>query len=116
MTQRMWTASEERVIASSSETAYVLARMLKRTPGSIKFKRKQLRSRGVYVVPAKVGPPFKRASVRCCSSHSIGSIGVCCDPDDCGPCCEKCPTCPTLHIANIRRLRNAFLGRPDASI
>jgi len=21
---------------------------------------------------------------------------ACCDPDDCGPCCEHCPTCPTL--------------------
>lgn len=22
---------------------------------------------------------------------------VCCDLNDCGPCCEDCPTCPTLH-------------------
>ncbi|MFJ8538111.1 YqaJ viral recombinase family protein [Streptomyces sp. NPDC093591] len=21
---------------------------------------------------------------------------ACCDPEDCGPCCEDCPTCPTL--------------------
>jgi hypothetical protein len=29
----------------------------------------------------------------CCELHQ--SEG-CCDPDDCGPCCENCPTCPTL--------------------
>lgn len=22
---------------------------------------------------------------------------ACCDPEDCGPCCEDCPTCPTLR-------------------
>ncbi|RLU79265.1 hypothetical protein CTZ27_37105 [Streptomyces griseocarneus] len=22
----------------------------------------------------------------------------CCDPEDCGPCCERCPACPTLAL------------------
>lgn len=29
---------------------------------------------------------------RCCHLHR--AVG-CCDPEDCGPCCEHCPTCPT---------------------
>lgn len=28
----------------------------------------------------------------CCDLHRV----PCCDPVDCGPCCENCPTCPTL--------------------
>lgn len=28
----------------------------------------------------------------CCHLHKQ----ACCDPEDCGPCCEQCPTCPTL--------------------
>lgn len=35
-----------------------------------------------------------RAVTVCCSWHREP---VCCDPNDCGPCCEKCPTCPTLN-------------------
>lgn len=30
----------------------------------------------------------------CCEIH--GEV-ECCDPNDCGPCCENCPTCPSLH-------------------
>lgn len=26
-----------------------------------------------------------------------GEPAPCCDPDDCGPCCEDCPTCPKLN-------------------
>lgn len=33
----------------------------------------------------------------CCGSHVLGL--TCCDPNDCGPCCEDCPTCPTLAKA-----------------
>lgn len=29
----------------------------------------------------------------CCHLHRAGR---CCDPEDCGPCCERCPSCPTL--------------------
>lgn len=29
----------------------------------------------------------------CCHLHAVSS---CCDPEDCGPCCEACPTCPEL--------------------
>lgn len=25
----------------------------------------------------------------------------CCDPEDCGPCCEKCPTCPVLRTPPV---------------
>jgi hypothetical protein len=32
-------------------------------------------------------------STACCHLHTDTQ---CCDPDDCGPCCENCPTCPTL--------------------
>jgi ribose 1,5-bisphosphokinase PhnN len=33
----------------------------------------------------------------CCHLHQPGPPGSCCDPDDCGPCCENCPTCPKLR-------------------
>lgn len=32
----------------------------------------------------------------CCECHQPAG---CCDPNDCGPCCERCPTCPTLAKA-----------------
>jgi hypothetical protein len=39
----------------------------------------------------------------CCDLHKpgIGPGGeaLCCDPDDCGPCCENCPTCPVQPFA-----------------
>jgi hypothetical protein len=50
----------------------------------------------------------------CCDLHKVGvsvmlaesgapvRIGACCDPDDCGPCCENCPTCPTLQRERSR--------------
>jgi hypothetical protein len=45
----------------------------------------------------------------CCRLHvySIVPWGACCDPNDCGPCCENCPTCPTLMR---RRLMEALSG------
>lgn len=36
----------------------------------------------------------------CCSSHVVR--GLCCDVDDCGPCCELCPSCPTLAATRAR--------------
>jgi hypothetical protein len=30
----------------------------------------------------------------CCELHNDRE---CCDPTDCGPCCENCPTCPSLR-------------------
>lgn len=42
----------------------------------------------------------------CCSWHRAP---VCCDPEDCGPCCERCPTCPTLA-----RARTAPADAPGA--
>lgn len=39
---------------------------------------------------------IQRALARCCDSHQLSPTGSCCDPNDCGPCCENCPTCPTL--------------------
>lgn len=37
-----------------------------------------------------------------CDSHWAGpaqpsGMAACCDPNDCGPCCEQCPTCPTVQ-------------------
>ena len=32
---------------------------------------------------------------QCCALHVDGPTGMCCDPDDCTPCCTGCPTCPT---------------------
>ena len=37
---------------------------------------------------------------RCCDWHKpgkalAGAMAPCCDPGDCGPCCEDCSTCPT---------------------
>lgn len=31
---------------------------------------------------------------KCCDLHRGAG---CCDPNDCGPCCEWCPTCPTVR-------------------
>lgn len=39
----------------------------------------------------------------CCDLHRE----PCCDPDDCGPCCEGCPTCPTYKRMDGRQLRHA---------
>lgn len=36
----------------------------------------------------------------------------CCDPDDCGPCCEDCPTCPTLARPAVELLE-AKTSRDD---
>lgn len=35
----------------------------------------------------------------CCPLHIDGPAGACCDPDDCGPCCNDCPTCPSMHTS-----------------
>lgn len=40
----------------------------------------------------------------CCHLHRTSE---CCDPEDCGPCCEDCPTCPTL-------IRRAAEGESEA--
>lgn len=35
----------------------------------------------------------------CCTTHTPGAhhgTALCCDPNDCGPCCRRCPTCPSL--------------------
>lgn len=37
-----------------------------------------------------------------CDCHWDGpaqsnGMAACCDPNDCGPCCEKCPTCPSVQ-------------------
>jgi len=39
-------------------------------------------------------PPSARRPDACCDSHNEIE---CCDPNDCGPCCETCPTCPSLR-------------------
>jgi putative phage-type endonuclease len=36
----------------------------------------------------------------------------CCDPEDCGPCCEDCPTCPTLARPAVELLE-AKTSRDD---
>ncbi|MEU0808741.1 lambda-exonuclease family protein [Streptomyces sp. NPDC005970] len=36
----------------------------------------------------------------------------CCDPDDCGPCCEDCPTCPTQGVRPVEVLE-AKTSRDD---
>ncbi|SRR6266496_389335 len=42
--------------------------------------------------------------VACCELHSNRE---CCDPTDCGPCCENCPTCPSLHKEWLNQLTAA---------
>jgi hypothetical protein len=44
---------------------------------------------------------LNRALNRCCDLHKLGPAGFCCDPDDCGPCCENCPTCPEIYRQHI---------------
>ena len=34
----------------------------------------------------------------CCHLHRSDG---CCDPEDCGPCCERCIACPTLARADV---------------
>lgn len=83
-----------------------------------------------YIAPLGTPPPTSDnlgaawqpvGTVVCCSSHNGGSlIGRCCDPDDCGPCCENCPTCPTLIKGRlfpeaVRRSNEAYArGREHA--
>jgi hypothetical protein len=53
----------------------------------------------------------------CCDTHTTP---VCCDPLDCGPCCENCPTCPALHreflswLTEDERRTFAFIAREKA--
>lgn len=47
----------------------------------------------------RLGLEFDKV-VRCCEMHQADG---CCDPDDCGPCCERCPTCPTLKARSVPR-------------
>ena len=35
----------------------------------------------------------------CCEYHNKQG---CCDPEDCGPCCERCPTCMTLRMWRLK--------------
>lgn len=52
---------------------------------------------------------------RCCDLHhplDDEPVGTsCCDPDDCGPCCDRCPTCPTLEYERAK----AKFGRGEVS-
>lgn len=43
---------------------------------------------------------INRTSEQCCCG-GWQPRAACCDPDDCGPCCEKCPTCPTLLLTHL---------------
>lgn len=51
----------------------------------------------------------------CCPSHRVFQ---CCDPMDCGPCCNDCPSCPQLIMsrayekaaANAPNLRCFYVG------
>lgn len=52
--------------------------------------------------PWQAASPDALAHHRCgCDLHRPGfgddGRAHCCDPEDCGPCCEHCPTCLTLH-------------------
>jgi hypothetical protein len=40
-------------------------------------------------------PRYGKTLLACCESHRPFA---CCDPDDCGPCCETCPTCPSHTV------------------
>ncbi len=43
--------------------------------------------------PWQIANPDRLLHISCgCHLHRAD----CCDPQDCGPCCERCPTCPTL--------------------
>jgi predicted phage-related endonuclease len=48
-------------------------------------------------------PSVVTAEIICCDLHKPGDAPVygapapCCDPDDCGPCCEDCTTCPAQN-------------------
>jgi hypothetical protein len=47
-------------------------------------------------VTGMMAVPQHRKVTVCCGSHvrSVdGSLGACCDRDDCSPCCPECPTC-----------------------
>lgn len=50
---------------------------------------------------AQIANPDRRLllpAAACCEWHKAD----CCDPEDCGPCCEDCPTCPTLgHVVEV---------------
>lgn len=45
------------------------------------------------LVEAFAAEVYATAPQPCCHLHKPSG---CCDPQDCGPCCEDCPTCPTL--------------------
>jgi hypothetical protein len=42
--------------------------------------------------------PWTPVADACCHLHRPDG---CCDPQDCGPCCEHCPTCPTLARGRV---------------
>lgn len=66
------------------------------TDAKAAFRIRELRSllRGPTVVKrGPVVPVPASVETRCCHLHN--PLG-CCDPNDCGPCCEQCPSCPTL--------------------
>lgn len=49
---------------------------------------------------AKTCTSTKTTKPDCCQLHRSTA---CCDPDDCGPCCESCPTCPVLQRVHVPR-------------
>ena len=48
----------------------------------------------------------------CCGSHRASD---CCDPEDCGPCCEDCPTCPTVARWRLETIRQDTLNAFDVT-
>lgn len=55
-------------------------------------------------IVACLGRTVAEPTAACCYLHK--PVG-CCDPEDCGPCCEDCPTCPTLASRRAEVLREA---------
>jgi hypothetical protein len=72
--------------------------------GCLYHTRRWTRNRDKLVCDAcqTLGSPWHRCQIRAvlldsrCECGYHHARGSCCDPDDCGPCCEDCPTCPTL--------------------
>lgn len=59
----------------------------------------------------------------CCDSHipTLPATGRhdaihCCDPNDCGPCCENCPDCPTIAKGSARTLAVTLEGQVAALV
>ncbi|WP_043908727.1 YqaJ viral recombinase family protein [Kitasatospora griseola] len=69
----------------------ILAEFAKRHP---EFSVRQAPTYAAADDPGQIANPDGLLTPSCdCGLHRKW----CCDPSDCGPCCENCPTCPTVN-------------------